>query len=366
MNHTSYLLLAAATLAAPLHAEVIRLYDSFVSQTDVGFSYIKTGTDSGTSWGAMITPFNPMPGHPAGFRIWSYSNQNYSRADATHVLGYGLTGGFRVSFKAVNQNYFWIASGLRKIALRAGNPSLDGLTINSSSANYQNLLEVITDGTVAGAWNRVNETGTAQSRYVTDPGGGTETPVALSPHLFDLIINASVTETYTYVLHGIQRTLDPLRMDLFIDGVLATPAANPNGTIFENKSGFNTALGFGTFSFTTATASHEETDFVMDQIYIYTGDDVSEGEVAANPMDRLLADSATVGDGYVLNPLIGLIYVQAGTAWFNSRGNWAWLYAADDVGYWVYDATHDEWVFLPHAAPGWVYVYNTQMWDTTE
>jgi len=355
--------LTAGLLAGPLVADVIRIYDSFDTPGMHNFTAIKTGTNFETTWGALITPTNPM-GHPAGFRIWSYESGSYSRADATIELAGGLTGGFRVSYMAYNQNYFWIDSGLRKVSLRAANPGVAWDVINASSANYQNLVEVITDGTVAGAWNRVNETGTAKPRYVTDPGGGVgPDPIPLTTHTFDLIVNASGTEDFTYVLHGKQRTLHPYRMDLFIDGALATPEENPNGTIFENKASFDPALGFGTFSFTTATASHMETDFVLDRMYIYTDEDVSEGEVEDKLIDILIADSTPFVDGFYSNPLIGLIWADGQSNWFSTLDNWALLVNADDTAYWVYDVLHDEWVYLPKAAPGYVYNYTTEEWE---
>jgi formylglycine-generating enzyme len=268
-------LLTTAMLAVPLQAEVITLYDGYAQE--VGFSYIKTGAGFGDLWGAMETLDTPMEGHVAGFRIWSLESGPESRADANHWLGYGLTSGFRISFKVVNQNYFWVDSDPRRIILRGANPEIFAEDINEFPSQYhQNLIHIFTDGTASGAWNRVNGVGGYQSPYVTDPGGGTAAPVPLGPHQFDLVVNASAHAPFTYSLHNYARTLDPVAMDLFIDGVLVTPSANPNGTIMLPGSAFEPHLGFGTFSFTTANASHSETDFILDQVRIYTDENVSE------------------------------------------------------------------------------------------
>ena len=163
-----------------------------------------------------------------------------------------MTGGFRISFKVVNQDYFWIDSDPRRITLRGANPEVPAEDINEFPSQYhQNLIHIFTDGTASGAWNRVNGVGGYQSPYVTDPGGGTATPVPLSPHQFDLVVNASGHAPFTYSLHNYARTLDPVAMDLFIDGVLVTPSANPNG-------------------------SHSETDFILGQVRIYTDENVTE------------------------------------------------------------------------------------------
>jgi hypothetical protein len=361
-------LIAAALLAGNLPAEVIRLYDFSENPSQIGFNFIKGGTNEGVTWGAQIAALDEtakaaMGGVDGAFRIWSYESASYSRADATIELATPITGGFRVSFKAFNQNYFWVESSLRKVAVRGANPGVTWDMINSSSANYQNMLEVYTDGSAGGAWNRVG--GVGEPRYITDPGGNAPDPVPLAAHTFDLIVNASATEPFTYVLHGKQRTLNPLKIDMFIDGILATPAANPNGSDFENKANFDPELGFGTISFTTATSSHQETDFVIDRAYIYTGDDVSEGEVIEDdePIEAFLADSTPLGDGFYRSPLIGIVWSDGLSNWISTLDNWGLLVKADATGYWAYDVLYDEWVYLPVAAPGYIYNYNTGEWE---
>ena len=305
MKHYLALLTAGLALSGSLSAEVIRIYDSFTEPGTTGFTFIKEGTNFGTTWGALITPETPMDGHIAGFRLWGAEFGSYSRADACLRLGADIQGAFRFSWKAHNQNYYWVDSGKRKVALRGANQSVEETVINSSSANYQNLVEMFADGTVGGAWTRL-EDGSGAGSYVTDPGGGVgPDPVPLSTHQFDLVVNASSTENYTYVLKGVERTLHPMRIDMFIDDVLVTPAENSNGSYYEIKSGFDPLAGFGTFSFTTATAGHSQTDFVLDEIYLYTGDDVNDGTVAKpEPIDYLLATSYPWGFDWYYNGLL--------------------------------------------------------------
>jgi hypothetical protein len=363
---TSIILTLAGFLTGPLNAESISIYDSFVNVAASGFTFVPQTVGFGSTHGALITPENPM-GHPGGFRIWSASDLNNSRADASIEVPTALTGAFRISFNAINQNYFWIDSGLRKIALRGSNPGTVEI-INSSSANYQNLIEVMADGTVSGAWNWNNEyprgtSGVAPPRYVADIGGGVpveELPAGfeMTTHLYDLIVNASTTADFTYVLHGMSRTLHPLRMDLFVDGNLATPPQNPNGTVFENKSSFVLEEGFGVFSFTTATQSHAETDFVLDQIYIHTGDAISEGEVEdSSPLSALLENSTTVSGGWYDNATFGLFWSNGSSSAIYTPLGWAVLGAETDGNFYAYWPELDAWTYLPVAASGYLYVY---------
>lgn len=358
MNTYARITAIALLSAVPLNAEVIRIYDSFVEPGTTGFTFIKEGTNFGTTWGALITPENPMDGHIAGFRMWSFEFGSYSRADASYRFPENLTGGFRISWKALNQNYYWVDSGKRKVALRGANQSVAEDVINSSSTNYQNLVELYADGTVGGAWNRF-EDGTGASSYVTDPGGGEgPDPVPLSPHTFDLVVNASTADNLTYVLHGTERTLHPMRMDLFIDGLLATPPENVNGSPYEDKSGFDDLLGFGTFSFTTATSGHSQTDFVFDQIYIRTGADVNDGsEPAGNPIAVVVAASSPWGNGHYQNDLLGTFWTDGVLPWTHTRSGWVFLAKADPAGYTGYSPVLDQWMYFPAEAPGFVYLY---------
>ncbi|MCD8482981.1 MAG: hypothetical protein LR015_10180 [Verrucomicrobia bacterium] len=363
----------ASLMTTAASGAVFQLYDSFDQPGVSGFTNIKQGTNFGTTWGALITPNNPMPGHIAGMRIWSFESGSYSRADASVMLPEPLTGGFRVSFRAINMNYFWVDSGLRKIALRAANPGIDEVTINASSANYQNLLEIISDGTVTGAWNWLNEfpRGTpnvAPPRFVADPGGGTPTPVPALPHKYDLIVNASTTDNFTYVLYGTERTLHPLRIDLFVNGQLVTPAANPNGTVFEDKNNFNPSLGFSTFSFTTATASHAETDFVLDQIYIFSGADVNDGTTptpTTPAIEVVLADSEPLDIANVYrNELLGTFYAVPESDWIYTRSGWMFVGQADESGYmtWLPPgvlSANGDWIHVNNVAPNWIYVFGS-------
>ena len=331
------LLAGSLLLAATLNADVIKLYDSFNEPGVTGFTYIKEGTNFGTTWGALITPENPMEGHIAGFRIWSAEYGSYSRADASLRLNANVQDGFRISWKSINQIYSWYESGKHKVALRAANQSVTEDTINSSSANYQNLVEMFTDGTVGGTWAR-DETGEGLGSAITDEGGGVgPDPIALSPHSFDLVINGSSSNEFSYVLHSTARTLRPLGVDLFIDGQLVTHPETPNGGYLEDKSGFDPALGFGTFSFTTATSGNADIDFVLDEIYFYTGADVNDGTTPQN----LWAGYPVDGGGIVdTAPWMDFLNVQEAP--------------------WVYSFTWQNWMYIPEdyvtAEGGWVYV----------
>ena len=349
------LLLTAAIVSS---GAVFRLYDSFEDPGNTGFTFIKQGTNFGVTWGALITPETPMENHIAGFRMWSYEYGSYSRADACYRFGEDLLIPFRFSWKAVNQNYWWVDSGKRKVALRAANQAVPEDVINSSSSNYQNLVEMYADGTVGGAWNRFDD-GTGAGSYVTDPGGGVgPDPVPLSPHTFDLVVNPSATENFTYVVHSTERTLHPQRMDLFIDGQLATPEENLNGSPYEDKSGFDATLGFGTFAFTTATSGHAETDFVLDLIYIYTGDDVNDGTVAKEePIDFLIATSYPWGANYYFHGLLQTYWGSGQNNWIYTRSGWCYVAYADASAFYVYLASRSEWTYIPAVSPNYVYLY---------
>lgn len=358
--------LTLALVGSSASAGEIRLYDSTVDPGTSGFTFIKEGTLSGTTWGAVIIPTSPM-GNPAGFRIWSEEGGSYSRADASVELDNALTGGIRISFKAYNQNYFWVASSLRKIALRGANPGVGGDAINSSSANYQNMLEIFTDGTIGGAWNWNSAvprgtSGGGFSRFVTDPGGGVPTDelpadFSLSTHKFDFIINASATESFTYTLNGVSRTLNPLRFDLFVDDQLATPIVNVFGTIYENKLSFDPALGFGTFSLTTATSGHSETDFVIDEAYLFWDEQVSDGSAAPGNKGVILAASTETSGGASENPLLGEFWPNDTVDWMWGRGSWYYPVNAESRAYWLYHAGENAWLYVRADAPGFVYVY---------
>jgi hypothetical protein len=363
MKLINLIALAMAGLAAgSLSAAVYKVYDSDNEPGKHGFNYIREQTGFGTTYGAMIAPDSPM-GAIAGFRIWSFDNAR--RADANWLMPEPLTGGFRVTWYAMNQMYDTRASDLRKVSLRAANPGPDMLdNINTSSTFYQNLVEVIADGTVSGAWNWDNQyprgtSGVAPSRAVADPVAG-----AFAPHRYDVVVNASMTEDFSYVLHGIGRTLLPLRIDMFIDGVLVIPAGNSNGTIFENKSGFDPALGFGVFSFTTATASHIETDFFLDKIYTYSGEDVSEGEIEppVDPLADLLAEAEPVADGWYAHPMLGLFWSDGEIPYVYTPDSWLQLAHFDAAGAIAYHLREEVWVWAPAAAPGHVWIFEAAGW----
>ncbi|MCC5805200.1 MAG: hypothetical protein JJU00_02625 [Opitutales bacterium] len=343
---TPILILASCLAAGPLFAAVQMIYDSTVSPISDNFDYIRDQEGFGFTFGAIATPTEAF-GTSAGFRIFSLDPQR--RADATIMLPEPATGGIRVSFRAKNERFFIVDSSHRKVSLRGANPKEDPdflANVNTSSANYQNLLELITDGTVAGAWNRTDD-GVGLPRLVVDPNAENE---EFGVHQYDLVINASITQSLTYVIHGIERTLSPLRMDLFINGQVVTPASNPNGSVFENKAGFDPSLGFQYFSFTTATQSHEDTDFFFDQIYVYTGDDVNDGTEPSGPEcpEAGLADNTHLGWLYHFGNCIAGWYGDASP-------HWGFIYTE------AREAGAPGWFY--HYGQGWIYVDSGSVGD---
>ncbi len=343
-DKTPILILASCLAAGPLFAAVHKIYDSQVDPMNHGFDFLRDQEGFGFTFGAEITPTDEL-GTDGGFRIWSFDNQR--RSDATLMLPEPVTDAFRVSFIARNRNYFFVESGLRKVSLRGLNLDEDDPfaleNANASSARYQNLLEIITDGTVTGAWNWLNEhprgtAGVAPPRYVVDPDAEND---VFGVNQYDMVVNASMTESFTYVIHGTERTLSPLRIDLFINGQVVTP--NPNGTIFENKAQFDPSRGFQVFSFTTATTSHMETDFIFDQIYFYTGDDVNDGTEPTGPdcPEAGLVDDVHLGWVYHFGNCIAGWYGDASP-------NWGFIYTG------AREADAPGWFY--HYGRGWIHV----------
>ena len=199
---------------------------------------------------------------------------------------------FRIDIQSFNQS---ANSSTRAIRFRMAN---SGQSITSESRTAFSI-SFQADGDTNAKYSGIADTNgvDADGNPILDSNRNDVDTISTDPiegvSTMTMVANGSTTDTFTYTLFGLTRTLDPLHYDVYISGeLLNTSTDDPvtdldfarvedraNGLQFTTENSFGQYLpnnGLGRFGLVGSSDSNVDPDYIFDNIVLRTGADIEE------------------------------------------------------------------------------------------
>lgn len=263
----SFLCVAFATLAmcATSRAAVVEIYtenlDAFDAAQDLGdgiFYAVQTIADP-------PSPF--MDGN--AIRMFDFSTED--KPELQGELAAPLLEPFQFDFQSFDNSPTPSGSAIR---FRLAN---SGSSISSESRSALSLSWQA-DGEFTAKYN-----GSADGSITDVDTTSSEELVGVQN--ISMIANGALAGTYTYNAFGVERTLNPLSYDIYINGVLLNDSMEgdtnhddfKNGLLFHDRptDSFDASLGIQRFGLIGSSNSNTDPDVFFDNIILRTGDDIT-------------------------------------------------------------------------------------------